>query len=82
MAREDDQRRIGAALRDEEECVVARVIRGDVRWHPFEQVCADPLFVATLGRDVDELEGAFGETVGEPGHGQSLARGYRGIILP
>ena len=71
---EDDQRRIGAALRDEQERLVARVVRGELRRHQFEQVCSDPLFMSTLGRDVDELESPVGETVGEPGHEQSLSR--------
>jgi hypothetical protein len=45
-------------------------------------VCADPLLVATLRRNVDELERPLGETVGEPGHRERLTSEYRGIILP
>jgi hypothetical protein len=84
VACEYDQGHIRTALGYEQERLVTRVIRREFRGHQVEQVRADPLLVATLRRNVDELERPLGETVGEPGHPQRLTSELEmlgGIIL-
>ncbi len=71
---EHDERRAGAALREEEKGFVVGVHRFQLRRHEREEVLPDLGLIETLGRDVHELERPLGETVGERAHARSVPR--------
>ena len=79
VTRQDDEGRRGPPLRYEEVGLVVPVLGGELAGHEREQVLADPGLVTALRWDVDQLERALGEALGEPGHGRRLAGHNPGV---
>jgi GTP-binding protein HflX len=73
VAAEEDERRVRAPLRDEQERVVVRILGGQRAGNEREQVLADGGLVPALRGDVDELPRPRGQAVGES-HRKRLAR--------
>jgi GTPase len=71
---QDDERASRRSRRDEQICLVPRVLRLPRGWHEREHVLTDRGLAAALRRDVDELERPRGEAVGERGHRRSVPR--------
>ena len=69
---EDDERKARTLRRREEECLVSGELDLPRRGNEPEYVLPDRLLVAALRRDVDELERARGESVGERAHRGSV----------
>ena len=68
MTNENHQGHVAPAGRREEDHLVARVFGDVTRWHEAQEMLSDRILAPTYGRDVDQLERAGCEAIGERFH--------------
>jgi GTPase len=74
VAGEDDEGRLGPKRWDEEVGLVAGIVGAEPLRHEREQMLADSRLRTALRGNVDELERALRETLGQPGHRRRVPR--------